>query len=166
MSEDYNSSNNKQLNKNEIIKILSKLKFIKNYQSNDEGDDSSGYRPELIKMSRVINELEKNFYHVLVHTGQNSDYELNQIFFDDLEIKKPDYFLDTQSENPIKTISNVFEKVDEVIKKKSLKQYYFMETPILVWEQFLLKRNKVPIFLHGAGNRCFDQRVPEKLIEN
>ena len=122
-----------------------------------------GTRPELIKMSRVINELEKNFYHVLVHTGQNSDYELNQIFFDDLEIKKPDYFLDTQSENPIKTISNVLEKVDEVIKKEKPEAILFYGDTNSCLGAISAKRNKVPIFHMEAGNRCFDQRVPEEI---
>ena len=121
-----------------------------------------GTRPELIKMSRVINELEKNFYHVLVHTGQNSDYELNQIFFDDLEIKNS-YFLDTQSENPIKTISNVLEKVDEVIKKEKPEAILFYGDTNSCLGAISAKRNKVPIFHMEAGNRCFDQRVPEEI---
>src|SRR5450631_3588650 len=77
-----------------------------------------GTRPELIKMSRVIAELDRNMQHILVHTGQNYDYELNQIFFEDLEIRKPDYFLEAVGENAAQTIAQIIQKSDAVMEKE------------------------------------------------
>tara|TARA_B110000444_G_scaffold90697_1_gene85673 strand:- start:11710 stop:12831 length:1122 start_codon:yes stop_codon:yes gene_type:complete len=122
-----------------------------------------GTRPEIIKMSRVIFELEKYFDHKLVHTGQNSDYELNQVFFNDLEIKKPDFFLKTQNTNPIKTVTCVIEKVDELIKKEKPDAILLYGDTNSCLAVIAAKRNKVPIFHMEAGNRCFDQRVPEEI---
>ncbi|TGM56525.1 non-hydrolyzing UDP-N-acetylglucosamine 2-epimerase [Leptospira adleri] len=122
-----------------------------------------GTRPELIKMSRVIAELDRNFKHILVHSGQNYDYELNQVFFEDLEIRKPDYFLNVAGESATATIAQVLIKADEVFeleKPDALLLYGDTNTCLSV---ISAKRRKIPVFHMEAGNRCFDQRVPEEL---
>lgn len=122
-----------------------------------------GTRPELIKMSRIIAEFDKNVDHVLVHSGQNYDFELNQVFFDDLEIRKPDYFLGAASETVARTIAEVIAKSDEVFdreKPDALMLYGDTNTCLAV---ISAKRRKIPVFHMEAGNRCFDQRVPEEL---
>ena len=122
-----------------------------------------GTRPELIKMSRVIAEFENHTRHVLVHTGQNYDYELNQVFFDELEIRKPDHFLDAAGATPAQTIARVIEKSDEVMaheKPDAVLLYGDTNSCLAVLSA---KRRKIPVFHLEAGNRCFDQRVPEEL---
>ena len=122
-----------------------------------------GTRPELIKMSRVIAELDTHTEHTLVHTGQNYDYELNQVFFDDLGIRKPDFFLEAVGENAAQTIARVIEKSDAVleqIKPDALMLYGDTNSCLAV---ISAKRRKVPVFHMEAGNRCFDQRVPEEI---
>jgi len=122
-----------------------------------------GTRPELIKMSRVIAELDKQVQHVLVHSGQNYDFELNQVFFDDLEIRKPDHFLGAAGDTAAKTIAEVIAKADEVFeleKPDALLLYGDTNTCLAV---IAAKRRKIPVFHMEAGNRCFDQRVPEEL---
>ena len=122
-----------------------------------------GTRPELIKMSRVIAELDKQVAHVLVHSGQNYDYELNQVFFDDLQIRKPDYFLGAAGDTAAKTIAEVIAKADEVFaieEPDALLLYGDTNTCLAV---IAAKRRKIPVFHMEAGNRCFDQRVPEEL---
>lgn len=122
-----------------------------------------GTRPELIKMSRVIAELDTHTEHTLVHTGQNYDYELNQVFFDDLGIRKPDFFLEAVGENAAQTIARVIEKSDAVleqVKPDALMLYGDTNSCLAV---ISAKRRKVPVFHMEAGNRCFDQRVPEEL---
>ncbi len=122
-----------------------------------------GTRPELIKMSRVIAELDRQVDHVLVHSGQNYDYELNQVFFDDLEIRKPDYFLGAAGETAAQTIAEIIAKVDQVFdseKPDALLLYGDTNTCLAV---IPAKRRKIPVFHMEAGNRCFDQRVPEEL---
>lgn len=122
-----------------------------------------GTRPELIKMSRVIAELDEHLDHVLVHSGQNYDYELNQVFFDDLEIRKPDHFLGAAGETAVQTIAEVITKADEVLeleKPDAILLYGDTNTCLAV---IAAKRRKVPVFHMEAGNRCFDQRVPEEL---
>lgn len=122
-----------------------------------------GTRPELIKMSRVIAELDQCVEHVLVHSGQNYDYELNQIFFDDLEIRKPDHFLNVSGDTASKSIADVISKADDVLaieKPDALLLYGDTNTCLAV---IAAKRHKVPVFHMEAGNRCFDQRVPEEL---
>jgi UDP-N-acetyl-L-fucosamine synthase len=122
-----------------------------------------GTRPELIKMSRVIAEFDRHTQHVLVHTGQNYDYELNQIFFDDLEIRKPDHFLEAVGDNASQTIARVIEKADEVLAAEqpdAVMLYGDTNSSLAV---IAAKRRKVPVFHMEAGNRCFDQRVPEEL---
>jgi len=122
-----------------------------------------GTRPELIKMSRVIAELDKQVLHVLVHSGQNYDYELNQVFFDDLGIRKPDHFLEASGETSAQMIADVIAKADEVFAREqpdALLLYGDTNTCLAV---IAAKRRKIPVFHMEAGNRCFDQRVPEEL---
>lgn len=122
-----------------------------------------GTRPELIKMSRVIAELDRQVDHVLVHSGQNYDYELNQVFFDDLEIRKPDHFLGAAGETAAQTIAEIIAKVDLIFdseKPDALMLYGDTNTCLAV---IPAKRRKIPVFHMEAGNRCFDQRVPEEL---
>lgn len=122
-----------------------------------------GTRPELIKMSRVIAELDQQVEHVLVHSGQNYDYELNQVFFDDLGIRKPDHFLGAAGGTAAQTIAEVIAKSDAVFeqaKPDALLLYGDTNTCLAV---IPAKRRKIPVFHMEAGNRCFDQRVPEEL---
>lgn len=122
-----------------------------------------GTRPEIIKLSRVMAELDKYTEHIIVHTGQNFDYELNEIFFKELHIRKPDYFLDAAGNNAAETIANVILKSDalmEKVKPDALLLYGDTNSCISV---ISAKRKKIPIFHMEAGNRCFDQRVPEEI---
>lgn len=122
-----------------------------------------GTRPEIIKLSRVIVELDKYTEHIIVHTGQNYDYELNEIFFQELHLRKPDYFLDAAGENAAETISNVIKKSDALmseVKPDALLLYGDTNSCISV---ISAKRRRIPIFHMEAGNRCFDQRVPEEI---
>jgi UDP-N-acetylglucosamine 2-epimerase len=122
-----------------------------------------GTRPELIKMSRVIAELDQHTLHVLVHTGQNYDYELNQLFFEDLAIRKPDHFLAAVGENAAQTIARVIEKSDEVMEKEKPDAVLLYGDTNSCLAVISAKRRKIPVFHMEAGNRCFDQRVPEEL---
>jgi UDP-N-acetylglucosamine 2-epimerase (non-hydrolysing) len=122
-----------------------------------------GTRPELIKMSRVIAEFDEHTNHVLVHTGQNFDYELNQVFFDDLGIRKPDYFLGVVGNNAAQTIARVIEKADEVFEKEQPEALLLYGDTNSCLSVISAKRRKIPVFHMEAGNRCFDQRVPEEL---
>ena len=122
-----------------------------------------GTRPELIKLSRVIPELDKYFTNILVHSGQNYDYTLNKIFFKDLGIRKPDYFLNVKNKRLSKLIANIIYKTDELfekIKPDALLVYGDTNTSLGILSA---KRRKIPIFHMEAGNRCFDQRVPEEI---
>lgn len=122
-----------------------------------------GTRPEIIKLSRVIAELEKYTEHILVHSGQNYDYELKEIFFNEMGIKKPDYFLNAAGENPAETIGNVIMKSDALmaeVKPDALLLYGDTDSCLCV---IAAKRRKIPVFHMEAGNRCFDQRVPEEI---
>lgn len=122
-----------------------------------------GTRPELIKMSRVIAELDEHTQHILVHTGQNYDYELNQLFFEDLGIRKPDHFLEAVGENAAQTIARVIEKSDEVMDKEKPDAVLLYGDTNSCLAVIAAKRRKIPVFHMEAGNRCFDQRVPEEL---
>jgi UDP-N-acetylglucosamine 2-epimerase (non-hydrolysing) len=122
-----------------------------------------GTRPELIKMSRVIAEFDKQTRHVLVHTGQNYDYELNQIFFDDLGIRKPDHFLEAVGESAAQTIARVIEKSDAMLEKVNPDAVMLYGDTNSCLAVIAAKRRKIPVFHMEAGNRCFDQRVPEEL---
>ncbi len=122
-----------------------------------------GTRPELIKLCRVIAELDQHTQHVLVHSGQNYDYELNEIFFQQLEIRKPDYFLDAAGESAAKTIGNVIAKTDEVLEKERPDAFLLLGDTNSGLSAIAAKRRKIPIFHMEAGNRCFDERVPEEI---
>ena len=122
-----------------------------------------GTRPELIKMSRVIAEFDRHTQHILVHTGQNYDYELNQLFFEDLDIRKPDHFLEAVGENAAQAIARVIEKSDGVMEKEKPDAVMLYGDTNSCLAVIAAKRRKIPVFHMEAGNRCFDQRVPEEL---
>ena len=122
-----------------------------------------GTRPEVIKLCRVINELDRHLDHVLVHTGQNYDYELNEIFFKQLEIRKPDHFLDAAGETPAETIGNVISKSDKLMALDRPDALLLLGDTNSCLAVISAKRRKIPIFHMEAGNRCFDQRVPEEI---
>ncbi|MBD3799643.1 MAG: UDP-N-acetylglucosamine 2-epimerase (non-hydrolyzing) [Epsilonproteobacteria bacterium] len=122
-----------------------------------------GTRPEIIKLSRVIAELEKYTEHILVHTGQNYDYELNEVFFNEMGIKKPDYFLNAAGDNPAVTIGNVIAKSDELMAQINPDGVLLYGDTNSCLSVISAKRRKIPVFHMEAGNRCFDQRVPEEI---
>jgi UDP-N-acetylglucosamine 2-epimerase len=122
-----------------------------------------GTRPELIKMSRVIAEFDLHTHHILVHTGQNYDYELNQLFFEDLGIRKPDHFLEAVGDNAAQTIARIIEKSDAVMDKEQPDAVMLYGDTNSCLAVIAAKRRKIPVFHMEAGNRCFDQRVPEEL---
>jgi len=122
-----------------------------------------GTRPEIIKLSRVIAELEMHFDHVLAHTGQNYDYELNEIFFEELEIRRPDHFLQAVGDNYAQTIGNVISAADALIAEISPDALLILGDTNSCLSAIPAKRRKVPIFHMEAGNRCFDSRVPEEI---
>jgi UDP-N-acetylglucosamine 2-epimerase len=122
-----------------------------------------GTRPEIIKLSRVISELDRHLTHILVHSGQNYDYELNEIFFNELNIRKPDYFLEAVGTSVAQTIGNVIAKADEVFVKEQPDALLLLGDTNSCLAAIAAKRRKIPIFHMEAGNRCFDQRVPEEI---
>ncbi|MDD5492838.1 MAG: UDP-N-acetylglucosamine 2-epimerase (non-hydrolyzing) [bacterium] len=122
-----------------------------------------GTRPEIIKLSLVMKELEKFTEHVLVHTGQNYDYELNEIFFKDMGIKKPDHFLAAVGKNVAETIGNVIAKSDKIMEQEQPDAILVYGDTNSCLAVIPAKRRKIPIFHMEAGNRSFDQRVPEEL---
>ncbi len=122
-----------------------------------------GTRPEIIKLSRVIPELEKYTEHILVHTGQNYDYELNEVFFSEMGIKKPDYFLNAAADNAAETIANVISKSDKLFEEINPDAVLLYGDTNSCLSVISAKRRKIPIFHMEAGNRCFDQRVPEEI---
>ena len=119
-----------------------------------------GTRPEIIRLSRVM---AKYTDHVLVHTGQNYDYELNEIFFRDLEIKKPDYFLNAAGVSAVETIGQIIIKIDPILEKERPEALLVLGDTNSCLAAIPAKRKKIPIFHMEAGNRCFDQRVPEEI---
>jgi UDP-N-acetylglucosamine 2-epimerase (non-hydrolysing) len=123
-----------------------------------------GTRPEIIRLSRVLNNLDVHCDHVLVHTGQNYDYELNQIFFDDLNVRKPDYFLNCaqDSKSAANTIGNLITSVDAVLASELPDAMLVLGDTNSCLAVIPAKRRQIPIFHMEAGNRCFDQRVPEE----
>lgn len=122
-----------------------------------------GTRPEIIRLSRVMARLDEYCEHVLVHTGQNYDYELNQIFFDDLGIRKPDHFLNAAGGGAAETIGNVIITVDRVLATEKPDALLVLGDTNSCMAVLPAKRRKVPVFHMEAGNRCFDQRVPEEI---
>lgn len=122
-----------------------------------------GTRPEIIRLSRVLARLDTHCEHVLVHTGQNYDYELNQIFFDDLGIRKPDYFLSAAGANGAETIGRVIISVDGVLAQEKPDAILILGDTNSCMAVIPAKRRKIPTFHMEAGNRCFDMRVPEEI---
>jgi UDP-N-acetylglucosamine 2-epimerase len=122
-----------------------------------------GTRPEIIKLSRVIAALDQHTEHILVHTGQNFDYELNEVFFKDLEIRKPDFYLEAAGESAIETIANVLVKSDQLFEKVKPDALLLYGDTNSCLSVIAAKKKKIPVFHMEAGNRCFDQRVPEEL---
>ena len=123
-----------------------------------------GTRPEIIRLSSIINRLNKSKYidHSLIHTGQNYDRNLNEIFFKDLEIKKPDYYLDAAKETPSKTIGEILIKIEPVLNKLSPDAVLVLGDTNSCLSVISAKKKKIPVFHFEAGNRCFDMRVPEE----
>lgn len=121
-----------------------------------------GTRPEIIRLSRVMARLDEFCDHVLVHTGQNYDYELNQVFFDDLEVRKPGHFLNSAGATAAQTIGNVIIAVDRVLGEEQPDALLVLGDTNSSLAVIPAKRRKIPIFHMEAGNRCFDQRVPEE----
>lgn len=122
-----------------------------------------GTRPEIIKMGQVLQKADKYFDHVIAHTGQNFDYELNEVFFNDLGLRKPDHFLSAAGSNPATTIANVIIKVDELIDIVKPDAFLLYGDTNSCLSVISAKRKKIPVFHLEAGNRCFDQRVPEEI---
>lgn len=122
-----------------------------------------GTRPEIIRLSRVMHKLDKYCDHVLVHTGQNYDYELNQIFFDDLGVRKPDYFLNAAGINGAETIGKVVIEIDPVLEAEKPEALLVLGDTNSCMSVLAAKRRKIPTFHMEAGNRCFDMRVPEEI---
>ena len=123
-----------------------------------------GTRPEIIRLSRVLAKLDESpsIEHILVHTGQNYDYELNQIFFEDLGIRKPDHFLNAAGANATETIGNILIKIDPILEKDNPDAFLVLGDTNSCLCAIPAKKRKIPIFHMEAGNRCFDQRVPEE----
>ena len=122
-----------------------------------------GTRPEIIRLSRVMAALDRSFDHVIIHTGQNYDYELNQIFFEDLEIRKPDVFLEAAGATAGETIGQVISKVDTALRSTQPDAMLILGDTNSCLAAIPAKRQKIPVFHMEAGNRCFDQRVPEEI---
>lgn len=122
-----------------------------------------GTRPEIIRLSRVIAALERYARHVLVHTGQNYDYELSQVFFDDLEMRSPDHFLKAAGKTPAETVGLVIAKVEEVLVAEKPEAILILGDTNSCLAAYPAKRLKIPVFHMEAGNRCFDDRVPEEI---
>lgn len=122
-----------------------------------------GTRPEIIKLSRVIATLDKSCEHILVHTGQNYDFELNDVFFSEMGVRKPDYFLDVVGCTLAQTVGNVIEKADEVLEKETPDALLILGDTNSALSAYPAKRRKIPVFHMEAGNRCFDFRVPEEI---
>ena len=122
-----------------------------------------GTRPEIIKLACVIKELDKYTDHVLVHTGQNYDYELNEVFFQDLGLREPDIYMNAAGENATETIANVIQKSDQLFKEHKPDAVLLYGDTNSCLAVISAKRNKIPVFHMEAGNRCFDERVPEEI---
>jgi len=122
-----------------------------------------GTRPEIIRLSRVIPLLDKHTEHTLVHTGQNYDYELNEIFFNDLEIRRPDHFLNAAGNTPCETIANTISVLEKFLEDNTVDALLILGDTNSSLSVIPAKRRKIPIFHMEAGNRCFDDRVPEEI---
>ena len=122
-----------------------------------------GTRPEIIKLSRIINIFDKNFNHKIIHTGQNFDYELNDIFFKELKIRKPDFYLNCAKATAIKTISSVLSSFEDLVKNDKPDAIFILGDTNSSYVALTAKKNKIPVIHFEAGNRCFDNNVPEEL---
>lgn len=122
-----------------------------------------GTRPEIIRLSEIVKELDKHTEHILVHTGQNYDFELSQIFFNDLSLRQPDYFLEALGSNATETVGNIIAKMDAVLEKEKPDAFLVLGDTNSCLSAYAAKRRKIPIFHMEAGNRCFDFRVPEEV---
>ncbi|MEB6209426.1 non-hydrolyzing UDP-N-acetylglucosamine 2-epimerase [Staphylococcus pasteuri] len=122
-----------------------------------------GTRPEIIRLSATIKACDTYFNHILVHTGQNYDYTLNQVFFEDLSLREPDYYLDSVGDNLGQTMGNIIEKAYDVLKKEKPDALLILGDTNSCLSAIAAKRLKIPIFHMEAGNRCFDQNVPEEI---
>lgn len=122
-----------------------------------------GTRPEIIRLSRVMAKLDECVNHIIIHTGQNYDYELNEIFFEELSVRKPDYFLNAAGSSGADTIGNVIKSVDKVLEEITPDALLVLGDTNSCMAVIPAKRKKIPIFHMEAGNRCFDQRVPEEI---
>jgi len=122
-----------------------------------------GTRPEIIRLSRVMAALDSHVDHIVIHTGQNYDHELNQVFFDELELRKPDHFLEAAGSNVAETIGLVISRTDEVLPKIRPDAVLILGDTNSCLAAIAAKRRKIPVFHMEAGNRCFDQRVPEEI---
>ena len=121
-----------------------------------------GTRPEIIRLSEVIKKLDKYFNHTLVHTGQNYDHELNQIFFHDLGLKKPDIFLEVSTSSALESIGQIISKIEIHLDTIKPDAFLVLGDTNSCLAAIAAKKKKIPIFHMEAGNRCFDQRVPEE----
>lgn len=122
-----------------------------------------GTRPELIKLSRIISVLDICFHHILVHTGQNYDYELNEIFFKEMKIRQPNFFLDASGKTPTVIIANIMSMIDTLLEEIKPDAILVLGDTNSSLSVYPAKRRKIPVFHMEAGNRCFDQRVPEEI---
>lgn len=122
-----------------------------------------GTRPEIIRLSRVMALLDKTIEHIAIHTGQNYDYELNQVFFDELEIRKPDFFLDAAGKTACETVGLVVTRIDNLLDKIKPEAVLILGDTNSSLAAYPAKRRKIPVFHMEAGNRCFDERVPEEI---
>ena len=138
-----------------MIKNIKKIKIV----------SIVGTRPEIIRLSRIFSILDKYCEHILIHTGQNYDFELNQIFFNDLKIRRPDFFLNSANKNnsPSKTIGNIISSTDQILKRIQPDALLILGDTNSCLSAISAKRQKIPIFHMEAGNRCFDERVPEEI---
>lgn len=122
-----------------------------------------GTRPEIIRLSRIMSVLDQYTNHVIVHTGQNYDYELNEIFFADMKIRKPDHFLEAAGESAVETIGNAIIRIDPILADEKPDALLILGDTNSCLSAIPAKRRKIPVFHMEAGNRCFDQRVPEEI---
>ena len=122
-----------------------------------------GTRPEIIRLSRVISCLEKNVTHKLIHTGQNFDYELNKVFFNDLSLRKPDYEIKSKGTSSISSIAKIITNVEQILLKEKPQAFVILGDTNSCLSAYCAKRLKIPIFHIEAGNRCYDERVPEEI---
>ena len=122
-----------------------------------------GTRPEIIRLSRVITCLEKNVTHKLINTGQNFDFELNKIFFKDLSLRKPDYELESGGSSPIYSLAKILSKIEKILIKEKPNAFIILGDTNSCLSAYCAKRLKIPIFHIEAGNRCYDERVPEEI---